>query len=69
MVVMVSRYALLHNVVVVSANMAWQVSHCNMQCKQWSFKRRSKQRFVITEKALARAFSWLKAPNYYCFHI
>ena len=47
--VMVSRYALLHNVVVVSANMAWQVSHY----KQWSFKRMSTQRFVITEKILA----------------
>ena len=49
MVVMVSRYALLHNVVVVSANMAWQVSHY----KQWSFKRRGTQRFVITKKASA----------------
>ena len=49
MVVMVTRYALLHNVVVVSANMAWQVRHY----KQWSFKRRSTQRFVITKKASA----------------
>ena len=54
MVVMVSRYALLHNVVVVSANMAWQVRHFNMHCKQWSFKRRSTQRLAITtEKASA----------------
>ena len=41
----------------------FNTAHNSEEGEEWSLKRRSTQRFVITEKAPTRAFSWLKAPT------
>ena len=41
----------------------FNTAHNSEEGEEWRLKRRSTQRFVITEKAPTRAFSWLKAPT------